>query len=102
MEIHGISYRSGAVVRLPPKEFEPVFGRITNIYILSDIKYFEVEVLFTHSFVPHFFSYHVSFSNNVDVVQYTDLLRYGVLHLHHVNGMYLVSERDTVDVECVT
>ena len=33
VEIYGISYRIGAVVRLPPNTNEPpVFGRITAIY----------------------------------------------------------------------
>ena len=60
VEIYGISYRIGVVVRLPPKANEPpVFGRITAIYVLSDVKYFVVEVFYTHVFVLHFFSYTV-------------------------------------------
>ena len=60
VEIYGISYRIGVVVRLPPKANEPpVFGHITAIYVLSDIKYFVVEVFYIHVFVLHFFSYTV-------------------------------------------
>ena len=55
VEIYGISYRIGVAVRLPPKAKEPpVFGHITAIYVLSDIKYFVVEVFYIHVFVLHF------------------------------------------------
>ena len=103
MEIYGISYRIGAVVRLPPNANEPpVFGRITAIYVLSDVKYFVVEVFYTHVFVPHFFSYHVSFTEDVAVLRYVDFVRHGVLHLHLINSRYMISERDTADIDSVT
>lgn len=102
VEIYGISYRIGTVIRLPPKEYEPVFGRITAIYILSDIKYFVVEVFITHVFVPHFYSYHVSLTEDVHVLRYVDFVRHGVLHLHLINSRYMISERDTTDIESVT
>ena len=51
--VHGVWYKVGCIVRLPPREFEPVFRRVTHIYILSDVKYFVVEIFVTHTFILH-------------------------------------------------
>ena len=103
VEIYGISYRIGAVVRLPPKATEPpVFGCMTAIYVLSDVKYFVVEVFYAHVFVLHIFSYGVSFTEDVDVLCYIDFVSHGVLYLHLINSRYMISERDTADIDSVT
>ena len=68
--------------------------------MLSDKKYFAVEIFETRQFMPHFVAYCVSRTSETDVISFTDLFRHSVLHLHHIQDFYLVTEKDTTDIEC--
>ena len=41
-------------------------------------------------------------TEDVDVLCYVDFVRHGVLYLHLINSRYMISERDTADIDSVT
>ena len=45
--------------------------------------------------------YHLA-TEDVDVLLYVDFVRHGVLYLHLINSRYMISERDTADIDSVT
>ena len=44
----------------------------------------------------------MSFTEDVNVLRYVDVVRHAVLHLHLINSRYIISERDTADIDSVT
>ena len=85
VEIHGVEYRIGCVVRLAEMSLNscqdyPLFAEVAEILVWEDEKIFVVNVLDTVEFNAQYMAYQVQQSAKKDVKTYHGLPWHGVLH----------------------
>lgn len=77
----------------------PSYGKVEEIVVWEDSKFFVVHVLETLAFHRHFMCYQVFPTNRKMVVVLQNLPWHGVLNILKKNGDLYIVERDTSNVE---
>lgn len=104
VEIHGVEYRIGCVVRLAEMslnscQYYSLFGEVAEILVWEDERIFVVNVLDTIEFDAQYMAYHVQQSAKKYVKTYHGLPWHGVLHKITRHGKHFIIDRDTAAVE---
>lgn len=104
VSIHGVEYRPGCVLRLNEMdEFGnrdyPEYGRLDEVIVWEDDKFFIVTVLQTVSFFCQYMSYEVQPTEQKRVVLTNGIPWHGVLNIIKKGGKSFVVEKDSACIE---
>ncbi len=103
-EIHGIQYRPGCVLRfadmdeLGERDY-PSYGKLQDIFIWEDEKFFVLIVLKTVEFNSHLMSYKVLPTDQRIVIRPQSLTWHGLLNMVVKNGSFFVVEKESAAIE---
>ena len=104
VSIHGVEYRPGCVLRL--KEMDelggrdyPEYGRLDEVIIWEDEKFFVITVLITLSFSSQYMSYEVQPTEQQRVVLPNRLPWHGVLNFIKKEDKVFIVEKDSASIE---
>jgi hypothetical protein len=98
VSIHGVEYRAGCVLRMKEMgEFGerdyPEYGRLDEVIVWNDAKYFAVTVLKTILFRSHFMAYEVQSTDEKQVVLPHNLHWHGVLNVIKKEGNHMLLKK---------
>ena len=92
---HGVLYKKGSVVKIPPLQPEPSFtlATVKLIIVAENWKFFVVRCLQICSFDDHFYSYEVQRTSQTALVSCNFLMQDDSSCIRKVAGSLLVTER---------
>ena len=80
VEICGTTYKCLCVLIVGVEDEFPLFGKVASVYIIDKSIVFNVCVLHTCSYDPHYHAYLVNHTTEMRFVQYKDLVTSVPLH----------------------
>ena len=94
VNIHGLQYDIGSVIGLKTDDLgHPTFGKIDNIYVIDETKYFLVNLLETLLYKWQLHSFVGRHTNGIDVINWQKLKNNFPLNLYKYNMEYFVMNK---------